>query len=93
MTDKQLLQDAARAGDSPAFPTYHQSSLNGHPIPEMAGMTMRDYFAAKALCGIEASQGNNGAFICTVEKVAERAYELANAMLRARAAAAIGSQK
>jgi hypothetical protein len=48
------------------------------------GMTLRDYFAAKALCGIEASQGNNGEFITTVELVAERAYQLADAMLEAR---------
>jgi hypothetical protein len=48
------------------------------------GMTLRDYFAAKALCGIEASQGNNGGFITTVELVAERAYQLADAMLEAR---------
>ncbi len=44
----------------------------------IGGMTLRDYFAAKALCGIEASQGNSGNFISTVEKVAARAYELAD---------------
>lgn len=48
------------------------------------GMSLRDYFASAALQGIEASQGNNGHFISTVEKVAARAYELADAMLAAR---------
>ena len=51
------------------------------------GLTVRDYFAGKALCGIEASQGNNGHFISTVQKVAARAYELADAMIEARRAA------
>lgn len=48
------------------------------------GMALRDWFAGKALQGIEASQGNGGHFISTVEKVAARAYELADAMLKAR---------
>lgn len=49
------------------------------------GMTLRDYFAAQALGGIEASQGNSGNFVSTVAKVAERAYQLADAMLAERA--------
>lgn len=63
----------------PAFPRDERHL--GHN-----GMTLRDYFAAKALAGIEASQGNSGNFVSTVEKVAERAYELADAMLAARGA-------
>ena len=63
----------------PAFPRDERHL--GHN-----GMTLRDYFAAKALAGIEASQGNGGNFISTVEKVAARAYELADAMLAARGA-------
>ncbi|WP_343638963.1 hypothetical protein [Roseateles sp.] len=50
------------------------------------GLSLRDYFAAQALAGIEASQGNSGHFVSTAEKVALRAYELADAMLKARAA-------
>lgn len=47
---------------------------------------LRDDFAKAALIGIEASQGNSGSFISTVEMVAVRAYQLADAMLRAREA-------
>lgn len=50
----------------------------------VSGISMRDYFAAQALAGIEASQGNSGHFVSTAEKVAIRAYELADAMLKAR---------
>lgn len=61
----------------PAFPRDHQHQ--GHN-----GMTLRDYFAAQALQGIESSQGNSGFFISTPEDIAARAYHLADAMLRAR---------
>jgi hypothetical protein len=55
-----------------------------HQHAESAGRDLRDDFAACALQGIEASQGNGGNFISTVEKVAARAYELADEMLKAR---------
>jgi hypothetical protein len=66
----------------PAFPLNHQA-------PGMApefyyGMTLRDWFAGQALSGIEASQGNSGHFVSTSERVAARAYELADSMLKAR---------
>lgn len=67
-----------------AFPfSYETLHPEEHCIN--GGMTLRDYFAAAALIGIEASQGNGGAFVSTVEKVAARAYELADAMLKERA--------
>jgi len=65
----------------PAFPREDYQTSDA---PGQSGMSLRDYFAAKALQGIEASQGNGGSFISTAEKVAERAYTLADAMLTAR---------
>jgi hypothetical protein len=69
-----------------AFPQFAKDPW-GNTSTRNEGMTLRDYFAAVALGGIEASQGNSGNFISTVEKVAARAYELADAMLAAREAA------
>ena len=66
-----------------AFPVWE---LNGSRQPEMTefGMTLRDYFAAKAMQGLLAAQIHgfndrpaNGPF-------ASMAYEMADAMLRAR---------
>lgn len=91
MTDKQLLQDAASDGGS-AFPT---SADNGHSTNQ-DGMTMRDYFAAKAMQGIIASGPSNfthangeniGRNLSLIGSVS---YEIADVMLEARAAAAIG---
>ncbi len=70
--------------NEPAFPLNELNHATGEICEQHFGLTLRDYFAAKAMNGIEASQGNGGAFISTVEKVATRAYELADAMLRAR---------
>ena len=78
----------------PAFPTFHQSTLNGHPIPEMEGMALRDYFAAKAMQGRMAGtypwsdlefKPING--LTTIENEAALAYKVADAMLKARAKA------
>lgn len=46
------------------------------------GMTLRDYFAAKALQGFAAAEENPG--WKSIDQVAETAYEWADAMLRAR---------
>lgn len=43
------------------------------------GMTLRDYFAAKALQGLISTEGAGSA-----ERYAEIAYKLADAMLKAR---------
>lgn len=50
---------------------------------EQAGMTLRDYFAAKALQGICASSPGAA---WTNDRLAAEAYDLANAMLKARQA-------
>lgn len=64
----------------PAFPVWE---LNGSGKAEMTdfGMSLRDYFAAKALQGICAS---NPSEEWTDERIADDAYRLADAMLKAR---------
>jgi hypothetical protein len=53
-----------------------------------AGMTLRDYFAAQALTGAQiwdaVLNGKNSQFSGGVEKLAETAYAVADAMLKAR---------
>jgi hypothetical protein len=46
--------------------------------PWFEGMTLRDYFAAKAMQALISIDGG------TLEKDAEAAYKMANAMLKAR---------
>lgn len=41
-------------------------------------ISLRDYFAAKAMKEHISGQG----YLCTVESIAKRSYELANAMLK-----------
>jgi hypothetical protein len=52
------------------------------------GMTLRDYFAAQALTGAQiwdaVINGKNAQFSASTEKLAEVAYEIADAMLEAR---------
>jgi len=48
----------------------------------MLGMTLRDYFAAKAMQGLLASEVN-----APLEAFATRAFEVADAMMEARNAA------
>ncbi len=57
-----------------AFPNPHRT--------DMLGMTLRDYFAAKAMQGLLASEVN-----APLEAFATRAYEVADAMMEARDAA------
>jgi hypothetical protein len=56
----------------PAFPSEYT-------LPENQGMTLRDYFAAKALQALVPMDRNINAI-----KYAESAYALADAMLKAR---------
>lgn len=62
--------------DEPAFPRNHDS--HGHN-----GMTLRDYFAAKAMQGMAGSRR-----YCEVgwdqADLTKQAYEIADQMLRAR---------
>jgi hypothetical protein len=56
----------------PAFPFIDSASPLEHP-----GMTLRDYFAAKAMQGMMDS-------VCSDEYIARAAYKMADAMLAAR---------
>ena len=59
----------------PAFPA-HPSALGDHD-----GMTLRDYFAAKAMQGMLAENGGGAAHTIDLAKFA---YWIADAMLKAR---------
>lgn len=70
----------------PAFPTQIENNCNtgGH------GMTLRDYFAAKAMQGWLSSYGPDDTHPATAgndaDLVAQRSYAIADAMLAARGA-------
>lgn len=61
----------------PAFPLQ---SIGPDFAPGYAGMTLRDYFAAKALCGLVV----DGVGSLSDEELADWAYSLADAMLERR---------
>jgi hypothetical protein len=67
----------------PAFPVWE---LNGKDQPEMTGfgLSMRDYFAAKAMQGYFASPV--ASHRVDADDVAKYCYAMADAMLRAREA-------
>jgi len=70
----------------PAFPLHNHGvqTLGMH----ISGMTLRDYFAAQALTGAQiwdaVINGQNAQFSQGTEKLAEVAYAVADAMLKAR---------
>ena len=67
-----------------AFPSTFKSL---HPEEQQVhrwGMTLRDYFAAKAMQSILARE--DGRFTTTLEFVGGKAYQYADAMLKAREA-------
>ena len=59
-----------------AFPLVH----GGHPMPYNEGMTLRDYFAAKALQGLCAGRKEYE----LSRESASYAYELADEMMKQR---------
>jgi len=67
--------------NQPAFPQYQP-----HPDPFSHGMTLRDYFAAKAMQGfISGSMADGTNFALGDEKTAAKfSYLMADAMLEAR---------
>lgn len=58
----------------PAFPVHER---------DWPGMTLRDYFAAKAMQGMLATDGETNGYY-EPAMVAEKAYQVADAMLQAR---------
>jgi hypothetical protein len=69
------------SNNTPAFPGLHPSSECRY---KEEGMTLRDYFAAKALQGICASGPTHE---WSNSRLAAEAYDLADAMMEARNAA------
>jgi hypothetical protein len=65
----------------PAFPTGIITNKHGLIIGGSTGMTLRDYFAAKAMQGMLAE---NGGGAVTNDKLADWAYNIADALLKAR---------
>jgi len=63
-------------------PTNPQAFPNPHRT-DLTGMTLRDYFAAKVMQGICASDPVSA---MTNERIAAESYDLADAMLKAREA-------
>jgi len=64
--------------DIPAFPQYKY-----HPDPFSHGMTLRDYFAAKAMQGM---LSENSGIRYPTDELVDFAYKVADAMLKAREA-------
>jgi hypothetical protein len=68
--------------NEPAFPQNNDRIVASLSIANSQGMTLRDYFAAKAMQGMMA---DGQAFRLVAEStLANTAYEIADAMLEAR---------
>lgn len=65
----------------PAFPT-NRVNMHGEVVPDEEGMTLRDYFAAKAMQGMFAADTDQS--VMPIERKAAEAYAMADAMLAAR---------
>ena len=67
----------------PAFPLSGMDYRNGHTVQSVYshGMTLRDYFAAKALVGLLSDTAN----VSSPELFAKVSYQHADAMLAERA--------
>jgi hypothetical protein len=58
--------------------------MDGSKIELADGVTLRDYFASQALAGYLAAHAGDGICLPKREDAALRAYEFADAMLKAR---------
>ena len=68
----------------PAFPT--DNGMEGGMWSGSSGMTLRDYFAAKAMLGIIADPHHDTGDMGGYDNIANFAYNIADAMLKAREA-------
>lgn len=57
----------------------------GNTVWQTYGMSLRDYFAAKALQAVPMQQSRLHDIQPTYDRIAQHAYKMADAMLRARA--------
>jgi hypothetical protein len=72
--------------DESAFPTGIITDDKGIIIGGSNGMSLRDYFAAKALQGFIAYATAKGIYVPPDDELANASYQLADAMLKAREA-------
>jgi hypothetical protein len=77
---KRMVDGGEAMKDIPAFPN---EGFNGWGSPQ-EGMTLRDYFAAKAMQGWLANSQTS--YDASYEKLAEIFYGMADAMMKAREA-------
>ena len=66
--------------NQPAFPSTHH---NGWGEPEK-GMTLRDYFAAKAMQSLITASVTEPGCVGPADNISEYAYQFADSMLKAR---------
>ena len=67
-----------------AFPIYDPDGVNWPIENGYAGMTLRDYFAAKAMTGYLAAFSGQDIRLPNADEVAHEAYSYADAMLAER---------
>lgn len=68
-----------------AFPHFGMQFTKGETIPSSTGMSLRDYFAAKAMQGICTSKDEAGTLVNHgYEWIASESYKIADAMLKER---------
>jgi len=77
------IKDGGPAYPCELRPTEQAKYLGFATASQYAGMTLRDYFAAKAMQAF-LSTYPKGVVTSPLEDVAADAYEVANAMLKAR---------
>lgn len=70
----------SKDNSGPAFPIHPGAALDGQRVDETQGMTLRDYFAAKAMQGILCNSAKD---FYPLDLVAE-SYVIADAMLKER---------
>lgn len=68
----------------PAFPSSHQNPMNGHPTVEMAGMSLRDWYAGKALENVPHATTDLHDRPSYREEVARHCWRMADAMIATR---------
>jgi hypothetical protein len=85
------LAMSARDDGGPAFAHAGSEDIQGYGVKSQSGMTLRDYFAAKAMqswvgAALRAKDGDEspGLSDFTMDWIADYSYVMADAMLRAR---------
>jgi len=68
----------------PAFPVQYSNEADGPTVMPSDGMSLRDYFAAKAMQACPMPQGHMHDVPEVYARIASHAYKMADAMLEAR---------